>query len=65
MLDFDALRPLYEEKMKMVEDQIGTHPKMKMLMAGGPEFSNWAYEAMFAVFCAGAETMMKGIKTEN
>lgn len=39
--------------MYMIKVQTKTHPKMKLLMAGGPEFADWAYEAMFAVFCSG------------
>lgn len=63
MLDFDVIRPIFEQKMDMIKVQTKTHPKMKLLMAGGPEFADWAYEAMFAVFCSGYDEGSKLYET--
>lgn len=60
MVDFDAIHQIFEEKMKMVESQTNVHPKNRLLYAGGPEFAEWAYNAMFAVFCSGYD---EGSKT--
>jgi hypothetical protein len=50
------LKQVYEEKMKIPP----THPKIMLEMAGGPDFANKFYEAMFAVFLSGYEHGKKG-----
>ena len=48
-------REVFEEKMKMVEEANGIHPKMKLFGVAGPENAEIFYEQMFACFNSGVE----------
>lgn len=48
-------RKRFEEKMNMVKEKNGMHPKTQLMCVGGPEFADQIYEAMFAVFMQGVE----------
>lgn len=48
-------REIFEEKMEFVKEKTGTHPKIRLMMNGGPDFAESHYEIFFAIFLSGME----------
>ena len=54
-------RAKFEEKMDKIAARPGTaHPKMQLLMAGGPEFSEKWYEILFLMYLTGIKDSSSG-----
>ena len=54
-------RAKFEEKMDKIAARSNTpHPKMQLLMSGGPEFSEKWYEILFLMYLTGIKDSSSG-----